>query len=88
MSRLRAPILVTFVMLFAILGITNPGFRQPYQLFENTEGKVEHNYFIFSVYRQYNGFTISNDGKYTVYKRYIGVALNFFEISPLRVERN
>ena len=84
MRKMAGPIVVTLVMLMGILGITNPGFRQPYQLFENTEGKVVHNYFFFSVYRQYNGFEVSKDGRYIIYKRYVGIALNFFEISPVK----
>ena len=87
MKRLVTPMLVILVMLIGILGITNPGFKQPYQLFDNTEGKVIHNYFIFSVYRQYNGYTLSKDRKYIIYKRYIGIALKFYEISPVWKER-
>jgi len=87
MKRFSTPILVTLVMLVAILGITNPGFKQPYQLFDDMEGKVIHNYFIFSVYRQNSGYTLSTDGKYIIYKRYIGIALRFYEISPVREER-
>ena len=33
------------------------------------------------------GYTLSNDGKYKIYKRYIGVALHFYEISPVWVEK-
>ena len=87
MRQLFTPFLVTLIMLIAILGITNPAFRQPYKFLDNVEGKVEHNYFIFSVYKQYNGHTISKDGKYNIYKRYIGVALRFYEISGVREER-
>ena len=85
--KLLTPILVTSVMLMAILGITNPAFRNPYKFLDNFEGKVEHNYFIFSVYQQYNGYTLSADGKYKIYKRFIGVALQFYEISSVRVEK-
>lgn len=74
-------------MLVGILGITNPGFKQPYQLFDDMEGKVKHNYFIFSVYQQNSGYTTSKDGKYNIYKRYIGIASNYFEISPSREEK-
>ena len=87
MKRLITPLLVILVMVIAILGITNPGFKQPYRLFENTEGRLMHNYFILSVYQQFTGYTLSRDGKYIIYKRFIGVALNFYEISPLRIER-
>jgi hypothetical protein len=86
MQRFYTPILVASVMVIGILGITNPGFRQPYKLFDNVEGKLTHNYFVFSVYEQYNGYSVTSNGKYTVYRRFIGIALNFFEISPLRVE--
>jgi hypothetical protein len=88
MKRFFTSILVTSIMIIGILGITNPGFRQPYKLFGNVEGKVTHNYFIFSVYQQYYGYTSTTDsGKYTIYKRYIAIALNFYEISPLQEER-
>lgn len=87
MRRFFTSLLVTFIMILGILGITNPGFRQPYQLFGNIDGKLTHNYFIFSVYEQFNGYTLINSGKYRVYKRYIGIALNFFEISPLKEEQ-
>jgi hypothetical protein len=88
MRRYTTPILVVLIMLIAILGITNPGFRQPYNFFDGAEGKVKHNYFIFSVYQQYTGFTTSKDGKYIIYKRYIGIASNYFEISPSKEERD
>lgn len=88
MKRFFTTILVTFIMITGILGITNPGFRQPYKLFGNVEGKLTHNYFIFSVYQQYYGYPSATDnGKYTIYKRYIAIALNFYEISPLSEER-
>lgn len=87
MKRFLTSILVTLVMIVGILGITNPGFRQPYKLFDSIEGKLAHNYFIFSVYYQHYGFTVSDNGKYILYKRYIGIALNFFEISPVKEER-
>ncbi len=80
-------LLVTLIMVIGILGITNPGFKQPYQLFDNVEGKLTHNYYIFSVYQQHNGYSLSNNKKYRVYKRYIGIALNFFEVSPIEVEQ-
>ena len=87
MRRHLTFILVFFVMLMGILGITNPGFRQPYKFLDNVEGKVEHNYFIFSVYQQYSGYRMSSDGRYKIYKRYVGVALQFYEISPVWVEK-
>lgn len=47
MKRFFTSALVAVIMIIGILGITNPGFRQPYRLFDNTEGKLTHNYFIF-----------------------------------------
>ncbi len=81
MRRFVTPLLVILVMLTGILGITNPGFKAPNQFFDDVEGKVIHNYFIFSVYKQYSGYTTSKDGRYIIYKRFIGIALNYFEIS-------
>ena len=83
MKRIFTAILVTLIMITGILGITNPGFKQPYKLFGNVEGNLTHNYFIFSVYQQYY-VSGTDSGKYLVHKRYIGIALNFYQISPLR----
>jgi hypothetical protein len=88
MKKYSTPIIVSLVMLIAILGITNPGFKAPHQFFDDVEGKVIHNYFIFSIYQQYSGFETSKDGKYNIYKRYIGIASNYFEISPVKEEKN
>ncbi len=74
-------------MIVGLLGITNPGFKQPYRLFDNVEGKLTHNYYIFSVYLRNEGYNLSDNKKYRIYKRYIGIALNFYEISPLKVEQ-
>ncbi len=74
-------------MILGILGITNPGNKQPYRLFDNVEGKLTHNYFVFSIYLQNNGYTITDKGKYRIYRRYVGIASDFYEISPLRVEQ-
>jgi hypothetical protein len=87
MKRSYTPILVTLIMIIGILGITNPGFKQPYKLFGDTEGNLTHNYFIFSIYQQYYSSATTGDGKYVVYKRYIGIAMNFFEISSLQEQR-
>jgi len=87
MRKFLTPLLVTLIMVIGILAITNPGRKQPYQLFDMVEGKLTHNYFIFSVYEQYDGYTVTDDGKYRVYKRYIGIALNFYEIKPTRVKQ-
>jgi hypothetical protein len=85
--QVSSVLLVTIVMVVGILGITNPGYKQTYQLFDTVEGKVTHNYFIFSVYQQYDGYSVDTTKKYRVYKRYIGIAKNFFEISSLRVKQ-
>jgi hypothetical protein len=87
MKRFFSSILVIFIMVAGILGITNPGFKQPYKLFDNVEGKLTHNYFIFSVYQQYYGYKSNDSDKYTVYRRYVGIAMNFFEISSVREEQ-
>jgi hypothetical protein len=86
MKKLLTPLLVTAIMLIGILGITNPALRQPYKLFNSVEGRLADNYFIFSVYNQYKGYTYTKDGKYIVYKRFIGIAFHFYEISPLLIE--
>jgi hypothetical protein len=80
-------ILVTVVMVIGLLGITNPGFKQPYRLFDNSEGKLTHNFYIFSVYQLHEGYIENDNKKYRLYKRYIGMALTYFEISPLKVEQ-
>ncbi|MFT3934792.1 MAG: hypothetical protein QM726_14300 [Chitinophagaceae bacterium] len=87
MKKYLTGIMVALVMLFGVLGITNPAFRQPYKFLDNVEGKVESNYFIFSIYKQYSGYSLSKDGKYKIYKRYLGIALSFYEISPVYEER-
>ncbi len=86
MKKYFTGILVTLIMIIGILGITNPGFRQPYQLLDNQEGKLIHNYFIFSVYVHYEGYIQNEKGNYGLYRRYIGIASDFFEISPLHVK--
>lgn len=85
--QLSTAFLVSLIMIAGILGITNPGYKQAYRLFDTVEGKVTHNYFIFSVYQQYDGYSVDTLKKYRVYKRYIGIAMNFFEISSLRVKQ-
>lgn len=88
MRKYFTGILVTLVMLIGILGITNPGVKQAYRLFDTVEGKLTHNYFIFSIYQQDDGFTLAGNGKYHVYKRYIGIASSFYEISSLKVAQD
>lgn len=86
MKKYFTGILVTLIMVIGILGITNPGFKQPYQLLDNQEGKLIHNYFIFSVYVHNEGLVKNEKGNYRFYKRYIGIALHFYEISSLRIK--
>jgi hypothetical protein len=69
-------------MLLALLAITNPD-RKNRRMFDYVEGRLEHDYVFFSIYQQ-TGYTLSNDGKYRIYKRYLGIATSFFEISPLK----
>jgi len=73
-------ILVTFIMVIGLLAITNPD-RKNYRMFDYVVGRMEHNFVIFSIYMQ-SGYTLSNDGKYKVRRRYVGVASTFFEIAP------
>jgi len=76
-------IFVTLVMVIGLLAITNPD-RKNYRMFDYVVGRLEHNYGIFSTYMQ-SGYTLSNDGKYKVRRRYVGIASTFFEIKPERV---
>lgn len=87
MKKIITPILVALIMIIGILAILNPGRRQAYQLFDKVEGKLTHNYFIFSVYQQYDSYTVTEQGKYRVYRRYIGIAMGYYEISPLRIKQ-
>jgi hypothetical protein len=82
MKNLITTLIVTLIMIIAILGIINPG-RKQYKVFDNVEGKLTHDYFIFSIYQQYGDYTISEDRKYRLYKRYMGIAMNFYQIKPL-----
>jgi hypothetical protein len=84
MRKLLTAIFVTIVMVTAILGITNPAYER-YKMLDFVEGKLTHDYIIFSIYQQNSGYAITNDGKYRIYKRYIGIATKFYEISPLKV---
>ena len=72
-------------MLVAILGITNPG-REEYKMFGYVEGKMIHDYFIFSVYQQVSGYTTTDDGKYRICKRYVGICMGFYEIKPVKIK--
>jgi hypothetical protein len=86
MRKYWTPLLVSLIMVIGILGITNPAVKQPYKLFNNVEGRLTNNYFIFSVYTQFKGVQVSKDGKYIVYKRFIGIAFYYYEISPQLVK--
>ena len=86
MRKYLTGIFVTLVMIIAILGITTPG-RAQYRMFDYVEGKPTHNYVIFSIYQQDSGYTLDENGKYRVYKRYIGIASGFYEIAPLKVKQ-
>jgi hypothetical protein len=86
MKKSTAAILVSFIMIIAVLGITNP-VRKQSEMAGYVEGRLTHNYFIFSVYQQSSGYTITENGKYRLYKRYIGIATTFFEIKPLKVKQ-
>ena len=69
-------------MVIGLLAITNPN-RKNNRMFDYVEGSLEHNYIIFSIYKQ-SGYTLSNDGKYKIRKRYLGMASGFIEIKPER----
>lgn len=84
MRKIFTILLVSMIMIIGLLGITNPARRQPFQLFDKVEGKVVHNYFIFSIYQQYDTYKLTNNGQYREYRRYIGIATQFYEISPIR----
>ena len=73
-------------MLTGILCITNPGFKEPYKLFENQEGHLIHNYFIFSVYEHLETHVQNEKGNYRLFRRYIGIALTFYEIDSIKVK--
>ncbi len=77
-------IVVSIIMIIGLLGITNPARRQPFQIFDKVEGKVVHNYFIFSIYQQYDTYKLTGNGQYREYRRYVGIATQFYEISPIR----
>ena len=84
MRKISTILLVSMIMIIGLLGITNPARRQPFQLFDQVEGKVVHNYFIFSIYQQYDTYKLTGNGQYREYRRYIGIATQFYEISPIR----
>lgn len=87
MRKVYTAIWVSLVMIIGLLGITNPARRQPYEMFDKVEGRVIHNYFIFSIYQQYNTYSVADSGQYHEYKRYIGIATQFYQISPLQVKQ-
>ena len=85
MKNILTAVLVSLIMIIGILAITNPG-RKQYQMFDKVEGKLSKDYFIFSIYQQYGEFTLTADGKYRVYRRFLGIALNLYEISSEKVK--
>jgi hypothetical protein len=85
MRKILTGIFVSLVMIIGILGITNPG-GDHYKMFDYVEGKLIHNYVVFSLYQQSTGYTVIENGKYRLYKRYIGIVTKFYEISPIKVK--
>jgi len=83
MRKYSAGIAVTLVMVIGLLAVTNPD-RKNYRMFDYVVGRLEHNYLIFSIYKQ-SGYTLSDDGKYKVRRRYIGFATMFVEIKPEKI---
>jgi hypothetical protein len=86
MKKFATALPVSVIMIIAILGITNPVNKQN-PMFDYEEGKLTRNYFIFSIYQQPYRYTVIEKGKYRLYKRYIGIAMHFYEISPLKVKQ-
>lgn len=86
MKKFAPVLLVSIIMIIAILGITNPVNKQN-PMFDYEAGKLTHNYFIFSIYQQPYRYTLTEDGKYRLYKRYVGIAMHFYEISPAKVKQ-
>jgi len=86
MKKYLVAIMVTMFMVIGILCITNPGFKEPYKLFENKEGKLIHNYLIFSIYEHLETIEHTEKGNFRSYKRYIGIALTFYEINTVTVK--
>jgi len=85
MKKFGTVSLVSMIMIIAILGITNPVNKQN-PMFDYEEGKLTNNYFIFSIYQQPYRYTEIENGKYRLYQRHIGIAMHFYEISPLKVK--
>ena len=83
MRKYTAGILVTLVMVTGLLAVTNPD-RKNYRMFDYVVGRLEHNYVIFSTYKQ-SGYTLSTDGKYKLRRRYIGLATTFIETKPEKI---
>ncbi|HWB26207.1 MAG TPA: hypothetical protein VG738_12040 [Chitinophagaceae bacterium] len=84
MRKIITAILVSLMMIIALLAITNPD-RKNYRMFDYTEGRLKHDYVIFSIYQQ-TGFTVSRDSQYHIYQRYVGIGTLFFEIKPLKIK--
>jgi hypothetical protein len=86
MKKFSTGVIVALIMIVAILTITNPVNKQN-PMFDYEAGKLTHNYIIFSIYQQTYRYTVIENGKYRLYKRYIGIAMHFYEISPLKVKQ-
>lgn len=86
MRNILTAILVGLIMILAILGISNPG-RENYRMFDNIEGKLTHNYFFFSIYQQYGDSNPTDSSNYRVYRRFIGIGMRFYEISPVKIKQ-
>jgi hypothetical protein len=87
LKKITAGFLVFIIMITGLLAITNPG-RKRYNMFDKVEGQLTHDYFIFSIYQQYSNYSLADSGKYRVYKRYLGIAMNFYEIRSLKVKQD
>ncbi|HLK29294.1 MAG TPA: hypothetical protein VKT28_12005 [Puia sp.] len=87
MRKYLTVILVSLVMIIAILAITNPGRDEEKRMFDHMEGRLTHDYGIFSIYQQKAPDSVTSDGKYFLYKRYIGIGNGIYEISPVKIKR-
>jgi hypothetical protein len=85
MKKSTTALLVSAIMIIAILGITNP-VRKQNPMIDYEEGKLVSNCFVFSIY-QSSAYSLVENGKYREYKRYIGIAMKFYEIKPIKVRQ-
>ena len=87
MRRFFTAFFVSLAMIIGILAITDPGRDQSTRMFDHAEGRLSHDYVIFSVYVQKSSDSLIEHGKYKLFKRYVGIGAGFFEIRPLKVEQ-